>query len=83
MPRGGARAGAGRTRTRRKLSTAAAKRLDAELAWLTEDVQDEVLSALIERAPRDWWAVAFDVAREMGLDKDGRIPDETGKPIII
>ena len=83
MPRGGARPGAGRTRLYHKLSKAAAQRIDKELSWLEEDVQDEVLSILIQRAPRDWWEVAIEVAREMGMDADGRIPDETGKPIIL
>lgn len=71
------------TRVRRRLSKEAARRLDQELAWATEEVQDEILSEIILRMPRDWWSVAAEVARDMGLDAVGRIPDETGKPIIL
>lgn len=71
------------TRVRRRLSKDAARKLAAEMEWATEDMQDEILSELIIRAPREWWDVATEVAREMGLNEAGRILDETGKPIIV
>lgn len=79
---GGARPGAGRTRVRRRISKEAAKRLDQELAWLTEDVQDEILSELVLHAPQDLFRAAAECVAEMG-GKDGSIPGGDDKPIII
>jgi hypothetical protein len=78
---GGARAGAGRTRVRWRVSKEAAKRLDSELAWATEDVQDAILSEIILRAPRDLFRAAAECVAEMGDAEKIAGPEE--KPIIL
>ena len=65
------------TRVRRRISKAAARRLDAELARLTEDVQDEILSDVILQTPLDVFRAAAEAWREMGPE-----PDDD-KPIIL
>jgi hypothetical protein len=67
---------------RRRLSKAAARRLDQELAWATEDVQDEVLSEIVLHAPIELFQAATQLARDMGV-KDGAIPGGDDKPIIL
>ncbi len=78
---GGTRPGAGRTRVRHTLSKEAAKRLDSELAWATDDVQDAILSALILHAPRDLFKVAAGCVRDMGGAE--KIAEPEDKPIIL
>ena len=69
------------TRVRRKLTKDAAKRLDQELAWMTDDMQDEILSALILHAPRDLFQVAAECVAEMGGAE--KIAELEEKPIIV
>ena len=69
------------TRVRRRLSKDAARRFDAEFAWATEDVQDEILSALILHAPRDLFQVAAECVAEMGGAE--KIAELEEKPIIV
>lgn len=64
------------TRVRRRLSKEAARRLDAELAWATEDAQDEILSTVILLTPVHIFRAAADAMREMR-------PETDDKPIII
>ena len=77
--RGGARGKP--TRVRRRISKEAARRLDKELEWLTEDVQDDVLSEIILHAPRDLFRVAAECVTEMGGAEKIAEPEE--KPIIL
>ncbi len=69
------------TRVRRKISKDAAKRFDAEFAWATEEVQDEILSALILHTPRDLFHAAAECVRDMGGAEKIAEPEE--KPIIL
>lgn len=69
------------TRVRRRLSKEAAKRLDSELAWATEDVQDAVLSELILQAPRDLFRVAAECVRDMGGAE--KLAEKEEGPIIV
>jgi len=69
------------TRVRWRVSKEAAKRLDSELAWATEEVQDAVLSEIILRTPGDLFRVAAECVREMG--GAGKIAEPEDKPIII
>jgi len=78
---GGARRGAGRTRLRRRLSKAAARKLDDELAWATEEVQDAVLSEIILRTPGDLFHAAAECVRDMGGAE--KIAEPEDKPIIL
>lgn len=69
------------TRVRWRVSKEAAKRLDAELSWATEDVQDAILSELILHAPRNLFQVAADCVRGMGGAE--KIAEPEDKPIIL
>lgn len=53
-------------RVRRRVNKEAARRLDDELAWAAEDVQDAILSQIILHAPRDLFRVAAECVAEMG-----------------
>jgi hypothetical protein len=66
------------TRVRWRVSKEAAKRLDSELAWAAEEVQDAILSELILHAPHDLFHVAAECVREMGGANE---PED--KPIIL
>lgn len=63
-----------------RVTKEAAKRLDSELAWATEEVQDAILSELILHAPRDLFQVAAECVRDMGGAEKIAEPEE--KPII-
>lgn len=69
------------TRVRWRVSKEAAKRLDSELAWATEEVQDAILSEIILHAPRDLFRVAAECVAEMGGAEKIAEPEE--KPIIL
>ena len=69
------------TRVRRRVSKEAAKRLDSELAWATEEVQDAILSEIILHAPRDLFRVAAECVRDMGGPE--KIAESEDKPIIV